>query len=67
MRADARIAGPQSLAITNDGRTLYAAGSAPGGSLGTGSLAVFARDRGSGALTQLDGTSGCLSEDGSAA
>ena len=59
------IAGPQSLAISAEGRNVYVAGSEPRGNPGLGSLGVFARDPKTGALTQLDGAAACLSEDGS--
>src|SRR4051812_35607722 len=57
------IAGAQSLAISSDGRNVYASGSA--GPRSTGSLGAFARDERTGALTQLEGAEGCFSEDGS--
>lgn len=45
-----------------DGRTVYVASRGSGGS--TGGVAVFARDAATGALTQLAGTAGCRSNDG---
>jgi DNA-binding beta-propeller fold protein YncE len=59
------IAGPQSLAVSKDGRNVYVAGSRPPNALSPGSLGVFARDQRTGGLTQLDGAAACFSEDGS--
>lgn len=47
------------LAVSPDGRTVYAAAAGPGGA-----IAVLARDPATGALTQLDGTDGCVSRTG---
>ncbi len=49
------------IRITSDGKTLYAAASGPG----NGAVLVFKINSSSGALTQLQGTAGCISEDGS--
>jgi 6-phosphogluconolactonase (cycloisomerase 2 family) len=49
---------PAAIAITADGRSAYVA------SRGSGAIAVFARDAGTGALTQLPGLDGCVSDDG---
>jgi DNA-binding beta-propeller fold protein YncE len=46
------------IAITSDGRNLYALGFHPG------SVVAFSRDPRTGRLTQLPGTAGCLSVDG---
>lgn len=48
----------QSVAVSPDGKNLYAA------SGGSGAIAVFDRDKTTGALTQLPGLQGCISEDG---
>ena len=48
------------LAISGDGRTVYAAG----GGGATPGLLVFSRDLATGVLTQLAGTAGCLTADG---
>jgi len=54
------LAGVVALAVSRDGKNLYAAAE-------TGNaIAVFARDRKTGALTQLAGTDGCVSDSGSA-
>lgn len=47
------------LAVSGDGKNVYAA------SAGSGAVAVFDRDRETGALTQKPGTAGCISDDGS--
>ena len=52
------LLGPRGIAITKDGKTVYAA------SVSSHAVAIFARDKGSGALTQLAGADGCVSEDG---
>ena len=57
------IAGARSLAMSQDGHSVYVAGS--GGLQTSGSLGAFARDQRTGALTQLDGAAACFSEDGS--
>ena len=49
------------LRISSDGKTLYAAASGPG----NGAVLVFSINQSSGALTQLGGLAGCISEDGS--
>ena len=54
---------PGGVAVSPDGRHVYVA-SHPS-SAGLGAVAVFSRDRRTGALTQLPGTDGCVSEDGS--
>jgi DNA-binding beta-propeller fold protein YncE len=50
------LARPSALAISPDGRNVYVAAS------GSNALAVFARNRRTGALTQLPGAKGCLSQ-----
>jgi DNA-binding beta-propeller fold protein YncE len=50
--------GASKLAVSPDGRNIYVA------SEGSDAVAVFARDRKTGALTQLPGTDACVSEDG---
>lgn len=58
--ADGRgLLGVFGLAVSRDGRFLYAA--ARDGN----AVAVFARDKKTGVITQLPGTEGCISEDGS--
>jgi 6-phosphogluconolactonase (cycloisomerase 2 family) len=47
------------IAVSPDGKQVYAA------SYNSGAIAVFARDKSTGALTQLVGTAGCVSETGS--
>lgn len=49
---------PQSLLVSPDGKHLYAAG------LNGDAVAIFARDRTTGVLTQLPAPAGCLAEDG---
>ena len=50
------LARPSALAITPDGRHVYVAAA------GSNALSVFARNRRTGALTQLAGMKGCLSQ-----
>lgn len=50
---------PFSVAVSQNGKNVYVA------SRDSGAIAVFARDAKTGALTQLAGTAGCISEDGS--
>src|SRR5690606_7711919 len=52
------LLGPRGIAVSRDGRNVYV------GAAGSHAVAVFARDRRTGALTQLPGTEGCVSEDG---
>jgi 6-phosphogluconolactonase (cycloisomerase 2 family) len=52
--------GPISIAVSPDGVNVYVA------SHGSGAVVVFARNRKTGALTQLDGTAGCVSDSGTA-
>ena len=47
------------LVISPDGRFAYVAGADPD------AIVLFSRDPGSGALTQLPGTAGCITQDGS--
>jgi 6-phosphogluconolactonase (cycloisomerase 2 family) len=47
------------VAVSPDGKHVYVA------SLSSDAIAVFSRDKNTGALTQLAGTAGCISEDGS--
>jgi DNA-binding beta-propeller fold protein YncE len=49
---------PRAVAVSRDGRHVYAA------SVFSSAVAVFARDRKSGALKQLAGTDACVSDDG---
>jgi 6-phosphogluconolactonase (cycloisomerase 2 family) len=51
------VSGGRMLAITPDGRTLYAVGT-------DSAVAVFRRDRASGALSQLPGPTGCVKQAG---
>lgn len=53
------LVGVVSVVASRDGKNVYAA------SEGSDAVAVFARDRKTGALTQLGGIDGCVSEDGS--
>jgi 6-phosphogluconolactonase (cycloisomerase 2 family) len=53
------LADPRGIAASPDGKHVYVA------SLTSDALAVFARDRTTGALTQLDGLAGCVSQGGS--
>lgn len=50
---------PRGIAVSRDGRNVYV------GSAGSDAVAVFARDRKTGRLTQLPGAAGCVSETGS--
>ena len=50
------------VAVSDDGEHVYVGSDSVGS--GSGAVAVFARDKISGALTQLAGTTGCVSEDG---
>ena len=50
------LARPSAVAVSPDGRNVYVAASA------SGALAVFARDRQTGALRQLAGPNGCISQ-----
>jgi DNA-binding beta-propeller fold protein YncE len=52
------LRGPVDLAMSPDGRFVYTASSIADG------IAVLRRDRGTGALTQRSGRSGCLSQEG---
>jgi DNA-binding beta-propeller fold protein YncE len=52
------LIGPRGIAVSRDGRHVYV------GSATSEAVAVFARDRKTGALTQLAGTDGCVSETG---
>jgi DNA-binding beta-propeller fold protein YncE len=54
------LQGSQSLAISPDGANVYAAASA------NDAIVLFSRNRSSGALTQLAGRAGCVSEAGGA-
>ena len=53
------MAGPVDLAITRDGRGVYAASSISDG------VAILRRDRATGTLTQSLSRRGCISQDGS--
>jgi DNA-binding beta-propeller fold protein YncE len=50
------LAGSLGVAVSNDGRNVYVAAQE------SSAVAVFERDRGTGALTQLPGTDACVSE-----
>ena len=52
------LVGPRSVALSPDGNNLYYPATA------AAAIAVFARDQITGALRQLTGTSGCVSESG---
>ncbi|HXJ33099.1 MAG TPA: beta-propeller fold lactonase family protein [Candidatus Eisenbacteria bacterium] len=52
------LEGATSVAVSADGRNVYLTGQ------NSDSVAAFSRDTSTGALTQLPGTSGCISEDG---
>ncbi len=47
------------VTVSSDGKDLYAAA---GGTQGAGAIAAFEREAGTGALIQLPGTEGCISE-----
>ena len=49
---------PRGIAVSRDGRNVYV------GAAGSDAVAVFARDRKTGKITQLPGTAGCVSETG---
>ena len=53
------VRGARAIAVSKDGAHVY------GASEGSDAVAVFARDRGTGALTQLPEPHGCVSRDGS--
>jgi len=53
------LQGPRGVAVSRDGRSVYVA------SAGSDAVAVFARERATGRLTQLAGVAGCVSETGS--
>jgi DNA-binding beta-propeller fold protein YncE len=53
------LAGARSVAVSPNGRHVYVA------SLSSDAVAALMRDRKTGVLTQLAGTAGCVSEDGS--
>lgn len=50
----------RAVAVSPDGKNVYVASSAPL----VGGVAVFARDKATGELTQLGGTAGCISDTG---
>jgi DNA-binding beta-propeller fold protein YncE len=54
------LSATRSVAVSPDGKHVYAASSA------SGAVAVFGRDKQTGALSQLPGLAGCVSETGSA-
>jgi DNA-binding beta-propeller fold protein YncE len=63
--ADARaLNGPDALAVSTDGRSVYAAsfGVAPNVSGNPGSIAAFARDAATGRITQPEGAAGCVGD-----
>ena len=53
---------PREVAVSRDGKSVYVASVA--GDESEEGVAVFARDRRTGALTQLDGEDGCVNHDG---
>ncbi len=53
------LAGADSVALSPDGRSAYVLGSSL-----IDAVAVFARDRSTGALSQLRGRAGCVSQEG---
>ncbi|MBV9605321.1 MAG: cadherin-like domain-containing protein, partial [Solirubrobacterales bacterium] len=53
------------LAITSDGRFAYSANENQSGGTPPGAIVLFARDPATGVLTQLPGTTGCISSNGS--
>jgi len=53
------LSGPTSMAISKDGKYVYVASQA------AGAVAVLARDKTTGTLSQLPGPEGCISADGS--
>jgi len=53
------------LAITSDGRFAYMANENQSGGTPPGSIVLFSRDPATGVLTQLPGTAGCISSNGS--
>ena len=57
--ADGRaLDNPDQVAVSPDGKSVYVTSS------GAGAVAVFARDRRTGALSQLDGEDGCVDNEG---
>jgi DNA-binding beta-propeller fold protein YncE len=54
------LAGAQGVAVRSDGKNVYVA------SVWSSAVAVFARDKKTGVVTQLAGTDACVSADGSA-
>ncbi len=63
--ARALLAGVEKIVVSRDGRSVYAgSNNANPGAASRGAVAIFARGAG-GTLTQLAGTAGCLSSDGS--
>jgi DNA-binding beta-propeller fold protein YncE len=63
--AEARaLNGPDALAVSPDGRSVYAASSgvAPNVSGNPGSIAAFTRDRATGRITQPAGPAGCIGD-----
>jgi DNA-binding beta-propeller fold protein YncE len=59
-RAGVAIAAPTAVAVSPDGKNVYAA------SFGSNALSVFARDASTGRLRQVTGRGACVSEDGTA-
>jgi DNA-binding beta-propeller fold protein YncE len=53
------LSSPRSVVVSRDGKNVYVA------SFTSNAVAVFSRDRRTGALTQLAGPAGCISNDGS--
>jgi DNA-binding beta-propeller fold protein YncE len=59
-RAGIAIAAPTAVAVSPDGKHVYAT------AFGSNAASVFARDASTGRLRQLPGVAGCVSEDGTA-
>jgi len=53
------LGGPRSIKVSNDGATVYVA------ARDAGAVVIFSRNATTGALTQLSGLAGCVSQDGS--
>jgi DNA-binding beta-propeller fold protein YncE len=60
-----RLDGASEVAVSPDGRSVYVAAAVEPGTGGPSAVAVFSRDAKTGALTQLSGADGCVSETGS--
>jgi len=53
------LGGPRSINVSNDGANVYV------GARDAGAVVIFSRNAATGALTQLSGLAGCVSQDGS--